>query len=558
MNEVQICNGAASREIRKLTGSNDFYFMENQALTRRVSALKRSEARLNELHAGEIQAKNEKILRLREIVTSQDKQKQKLRTRIEKLKTFEEQHLQEKHELQALADRQSNTIKTLERKLEIQKSRIADFEANISLDENRGRAYWLVEQANSLIADLEGRNDALVKDLETMTKKYETEKEYTTASRPLLEIGAVIRTRYVYDKLLGLGIIGEMPRFILPAANRYVHWADMTADLALFKTGLWTIQNEGAFFKAVYPGHTVESCMNLEKRSHKSTLTFMGLRIMYNDLHRPGRDFGLKGFPCSEKFQELQEELQDYIASRSSVRTAEIGTTPHEDKYIKLKLCKMMDLMAAFRRAEDTKLALSWLARDGKGTYLTKENQAVSDSSSKGNMHTEIYEQKTTKATAAAWFTRTRKAISEIVTPTMLSTPPGIEIAFHTPIFRTELRELTENRPRHDRRSMGQESKGFVEMYLESQAALHPAQDFGLRDPNTTGTKHKDWKSGKGKELEELEEIEKSEMSDEGLFIVPVDKSRRAALNSERMRQQPLMKDPEAVCEEELERELEV
>lgn len=369
-------------EIRKLTGSNDFLFMENQTLTRRINALKKSETRLKELHAGEIQAKNEKISKFRETVTCRDKEKRKLRARVEKLRYSENCHLQEKRKLHALVDSQSNAIKTLERKLEIQKSKIADLEANLSLDDNRGRAYWLLEQANNLIVDLEMRNEALVKDVEAMTEKYETEKEYTAACRPLMEIGAIIRTRYIYERLLGLGIIGEMPRFILPAANRYVHWADMKADLALFKTGLWTSQNEGAFFKAVYPGHSVESSINLERRSHKSTLTFMNLGIMYQDLHRPGRDFGLKDFPCSEKFQELQKELQDYIAFRSSIRTVGIKTTVHEDRYIELKLSKMMDLMAAFRRAEDTKLALSWLVRDGKETFLTKEHHAVSSKSS--------------------------------------------------------------------------------------------------------------------------------------------------------------------------------
>jgi hypothetical protein len=377
-NDIEHRNSYVPSQIRKLTGANDFYFMENQNLTRRLNALKKSEIRLKGLHEGDIQAKNAKISKLREIVACRDREKRKLKTRIEKIRYSENGHLAEKRKLEVLVDSQFSTIKTLERKFEIQNSRIADLEATLELDDNRGRAYWLLEQANNLIADLEARNKNLIKDVKTMTEQYETEKQYTAACKPLMEIGAIIRTRYIYDRLLGLGIIGEMPRFILPAANRYVHWADMKADLALFKTGLWTTQNEGAYFKAIYPGHSVDSSISLGKRSHKSTLTFMNLGIMYQDLHRPGRDFGLKDFPCNDKFQELQKELQDYLAFRSSIKMVGIKTTTHEDRYIELKLSKMTDLMAAFRRAEDTKLALSWLTRDGKETFLIKEHHAVS------------------------------------------------------------------------------------------------------------------------------------------------------------------------------------
>jgi hypothetical protein len=365
-NEMRSRNWDMIAETKKLEALNNEYFTQNQKLKRKVKRLKKRETTLKKTHAEELQAKDEKILKFGIAVSRRDADIERRRVQNRKLQDSEKKLLEGKQALQILVDSRANIIKLLELKLQTKGSRIQDLESIVEFDDHPEKAIRLMEDAKNLVTEVTKKNEDLMKDLEAMTEMYEMEKEYSAASRPLMEIGAAIRMRYIYERLIELGIMEDMPPMILPMANRHVHWADMKADLAIFKSGVWTVEKEGAFFKAVYPTHTVESCISLKSRSNERILSFMSLGIMYQDLHNEGRDFGLRDSEYSEEFEDLWKELQQYLAGKS--RLDEVGTemAEHEETYIEGKLDSLIDLMAAFRRVEDTKIAISWLAKDEK------------------------------------------------------------------------------------------------------------------------------------------------------------------------------------------------
>jgi hypothetical protein len=114
-------------------------------------------------------------------------------------------------------------------------------------------------------------------------------------------------------------------------------------------------------------------------------------------------------------------------------------------------------------------------------------------------------------------------------------TSPGSEIPFHKRSFGSEALATTHSLLRATRKAIGHDAKGFVELFLESQAVLHQVEGYGLRDVNHTPTQHNNGGNQKSRVLEEILEVgemSEDEMSDEGLFIVPIDESRRVVSKS--------------------------
>lgn len=368
-NETKSRNWDMVSEIKRLEASNNDYFLINQQLKRKLQLLKKKYGIQKVAQAEELQARDEKLQKFAAAVTRRDANIERRRAQTRKLRQSEKTLKHEKRGMQVIGDSRAKLIKVLEFKLHRKVERIRDLEKTVNINKNSGTPSRLVEKANRLASEVMKKNEELAAKLEAVTQKYETVQGYSNASRPLVMIGATVRMRYFYERLIELGVVEKMPSKMMdlrPKLNRYARWAWMKADLALFTSGIWTVADQGAYFKAIYPSHTVESCILLEARSNKHMFTFMSLGLMYQDLQKEGRNFAWRGTPYSIEFELLWKKLHQYLSRRCQIVISGTEHTEGEEADIGASLERMKELMGEFRKLEDTKIAVTWLARAGK------------------------------------------------------------------------------------------------------------------------------------------------------------------------------------------------